>query len=426
MSETVIRVQQVGKRYHLGSRGRGYQSLRDTLAAAMKAPLERWWGGHAALEAPILWALRDVSFEVARGEVLGVIGRNGAGKSTLLKILARITPPSTGRVEIRGRVGALLEIGTGFSHELTGRENVFLNGVILGMSRAEVARKLDEIVDFSGVERFLDTPVKHYSSGMRVRLAFAVAAHLQPEILLLDEVLAVGDIEFQRRCIGRMEQVARNGRTVILVSHQLATIRALCHRTVLLDGGRVDRIGPPGDVVEHYLGAYAVAAADQIIAATDQRDGARDIRLRRVTLRNGVAGRFVVGWQEPIRLRFEFDVLRPLDDVSFGTGVCTLDGVNIFTVHHDDHGAERWRLAPGAYGVELQIDNVLRPGLYRLHVGADQGRIAVRNILYVETVHLEVLGYAADQAVPSSTNSGYVNGRSVWEPLESAAVPVPR
>jgi lipopolysaccharide transport system ATP-binding protein len=424
MSDAVIRVRGVGKRYRLGAEGRGYQTLRDTLARAARAPLERWRRGGAASEAPLLWALRDVSFDVGRGEVVGIIGRNGAGKSTLLKILSRITPPTTGRVELRGRVGALLEIGTGFSPELTGRENVFLNGVILGMRRAEVARKLDEIVAFSGVESFLDTPVKHYSSGMRVRLAFAVAAHLQPEILLLDEVLAVGDIDFQRRCIGRMEQVARDGRTVILVSHHLATIRALCHRTVLLDAGRVERIGPPGDVVEHYLGAYAVAAADQAIAVTDQRDGVREIRLWRVILDNGVAGRFVVPWQEPIRLRFEFDVLRPLDDVSFGAGIRTLDGVSVFTVHHDDDGAARWRLGPGRYSVELTIDNCLRPGLYRLHVGADQGRISLRNVLHVECIHLEVLGYAADQAVPAASNTGYVNGRSVWQSPVPAATPV--
>ena len=412
MSTTVIRAEGVGKQYRLGLDRSGYQTLRETLVSALRRPLRRWRRREAELD--VLWALRDVSFEVTEGEVIGVIGRNGAGKSTLLKILSRITPPTEGRVEIRGRVGALLEIGTGFSPELTGRENVFMNGVILGMARAEVASKLDEIIEFSGVERFVDTPVKHYSSGMRVRLAFAVAAHLQPEILLVDEVLAVGDIEFQRKCIGRMERVARDGRTVLLVSHNLGTVRALCQRALLLDAGRLARLGPAVDVVEEYLASHAVTAAEQEIATADHRGGVREIRLLRVTLRDGVTGRFVVHWNERIRLRLELAVLTPLEDVSFGVGIRTLEGVSIFTVHHDDDGADRWQWSPGHYAVELEVDNGLRPGLYRLHVGADRGRMAMRNVLAVESLHLEVLGYGSDGAVPAASNTGYVNGRSVW------------
>jgi len=291
----VIRAEGVGKRYRVGSHRSGYRTLREALVSAARRPFAPRREPSAA---DVLWALRDVSFEVARGEVVGVIGRNGAGKSTLLKILSRITPPTAGRIEIRGRVGALLEIGTGFSPELTGRENVFLNGVILGMSRAEVQDKLDEIIAFSEVERFIDTPVKHYSSGMRVRLAFSVAAHLQPEILLVDEVLAVGDVEFQRKCIGRMERVARDGRTVVLVSHNLGTVRALCGRALLLEGGRLARFGPAASVVEHYLASHAVQAADQEIAVADHFGGVQEIRLLRVILKNGVASRFVVHWNE--------------------------------------------------------------------------------------------------------------------------------
>ena len=412
---TAVRVRGLGKRYRLGPHGRGYRTLREALVSTVRAPLG-WWRARPAHGADVLWALRDVSFDVARGEVVGVIGRNGAGKSTLLKILSRITRPTAGRVEIDGRVGALLEIGTGFSPELTGRENVFLNGVILGMARAEVVRKLDEIVAFSGVERFLDTPVKHYSSGMRVRLAFAVAAHLQPEILLVDEVLAVGDVEFQRRCIGRMEQVARDGRTVLLVSHNLGTVQALCRRALLLEAGRLECVGPAGDVVAAYLGRHAVAAAEQRISPRDHFEGVREIRLGRVTLDNGVAGRFVVHWHEPLRLRLELQVLTPLEDVSFGVGIKTVDGVGVFTVHHDDAGGERWRLSSGHYAIELELDNTLRPGLYRLHVGADQGRMSMRNILFVESIHLEVLAYASVGAVPAASNTGYVNGHSVWRP----------
>ena len=412
---TVIRAEGVGKRYRVGSHRSEYQTLREAIVSAARRPLGRRRHREASTEVDVLWALRDVTFDVCGGEVIGVIGRNGAGKSTLLKILSRITPPTAGRIEIRGRVGALLEIGTGFSPELTGRENVFLNGVILGMSRAEVVAKLDEIIEFSGVERFVDTPVKHYSSGMRVRLAFAVAAHLQPEILLVDEVLAVGDIEFQRKCVGRMERVARDGRTVLLVSHNLGTVRALCQRALLLEAGRVACLGPAADVVEKYLEDHAVTAADQDIAAADHIGGVREIRLSRVTLQNGVAGRFVVHWNEGIRLRMEFAVLAPVEDVSFGVSLRTPEGVSIFTVHHDDGGAERWELAPGQYAVDVDVDNALRPGLYRLHIGADRGRISLRNVLFVESLHLEVLAFDGDGAVPAATNAGYVNGRSVWK-----------
>ncbi|HMH52733.1 MAG TPA: ABC transporter ATP-binding protein [Candidatus Acidoferrum sp.] len=408
----VIRAEGVGKRYRLGVHRGGYQTLREALVSAVIRPFSRW--RHPETERETLWALRDVSFEISEGEVIGVIGRNGAGKSTLLKILSRITPPTLGRVEIRGRVGALLEIGTGFSPELTGRENVFLNGVILGMARAEVAARLDEIVEFSGVERFIDTPVKHYSSGMRVRLAFAVAAHLQPEILLVDEVLAVGDIEFQRKCIGRMERVARDGRTVLLVSHNLGTVRALCQRALLLEAGRLARLGPAGDVVEEYLASHAVTSADQEIAVADHVGGVHEIRLLRVSLQNGVAGRFVVHWTERIRLGLEFEVLAPVEDVSFGVSLRTPEGVSIFTVHQDDGGAGRWELAPGRYAVDFEVDNTLRPGLYRLHIGADRGRLSMRNVLFVESLHLEVLAFDPDGAVPAATNTGYVNGRSVW------------
>ncbi len=408
----VIRAEGVGKRYRVASHRSGYRTLREALVSAASRPFAPRREPSAA---DVLWALRDVSFEVARGEVVGVIGRNGAGKSTLLKILSRITPPTAGRIEIRGRVGALLEIGTGFSPELTGRENVFLNGVILGMSRAEVQDKLDEIIAFSEVERFIDTPVKHYSSGMRVRLAFSVAAHLQPEILLVDEVLAVGDVEFQRKCIGRMERVARDGRTVLLVSHNLGTVRALCGRALLLEGGRLVRFGPAANVVEHYLASHAVQAADQEIAVADHFGGVQEIRLLRVILQNGVAGRFVVHWNEGIRLRLEFDVLAPVEDVSFGVSLRTPEGVSIFTVHQDDAGGERWELAPGQHSVELDVDNALRPGLYRLHIGAHRGRISMRNVLFVESLHLEVLAFDGDGAVPAATNTGYVNGRSVWQ-----------
>jgi lipopolysaccharide transport system ATP-binding protein len=247
MTSTVIQTDILGKEYR---RGLGGPSglLRDTLAKAMRSPASLFRRPRAEK----FWALRNVSLEVKEGEVLGLIGRNGSGKTTLLKILSRITRPTEGWAEIHGRVGSLLEVGTGFHPELTGRENTFLSGAILGMGKQEIARKFDEIIGFAELEKFIDTPVKHYSSGMYVRLAFAVAAHLEPEILLVDEVLAVGDIRFQKKCLGKMGDVALAGRTVILVTHQLNQIRRLCHRVVWLDGGELSRTGPTAEVVSAY------------------------------------------------------------------------------------------------------------------------------------------------------------------------------
>ncbi len=244
-----IEAHDLSKRYRIGQMQAAYGTLRDSLTRVAA----RLTGREETHERQEIWALRDVSFRVREGEVLGVIGRNGAGKSTLLKILTRITTPTSGRAVIRGRVGSLLEVGTGFNPELTGRENVFLNGSILGMKRREIQRKLSDIVEFSGIEKFIDTPVKRYSSGMYVRLAFSVAAHLEPEILLVDEVLAVGDAEFQQRCLGRMEDFSGTGRTVLFVSHNMQTINQLCDRVIWLDGGTIVEDGDPSDVVTQYL-----------------------------------------------------------------------------------------------------------------------------------------------------------------------------
>ncbi len=254
MSAPVIRVQGLGKRYRIGGPAQRPGHLREALVDMVASPFRRLvatGGARAAQEE--FWALRDVSFDVEQGEVLGIIGRNGAGKSTALKIISRITPPTTGRIELHGRVGSLLEVGTGFHGDLTGRENVYLNGTILGMRRAEIDRKFDEIIAFAGVEAFIDTPVKRYSSGMYMRLAFAVAAHLDTEILLVDEVLAVGDLEFQKKCLGKMDEVARGGRTVLFVSHNMAAVRRLCGRGILLERGRVAAVAPMEAVADLYV-----------------------------------------------------------------------------------------------------------------------------------------------------------------------------
>jgi lipopolysaccharide transport system ATP-binding protein len=273
MGEIAVRVTGLGKEYRLGRRER-YSTLRDSLARAARAParwLRRRARAAASEEGGRIWALRDVSFEVPRGEVVGVIGRNGAGKSTLLKVLSRVTDPTSGEVEVRGRVGSLLEVGTGFHPELTGRENIYLNGAVLGMRRAEIARNFDAIVAFAEVEQFLDTPVKHYSSGMYMRLAFAVAAHLEPEILVVDEVLAVGDAAFQKKCLGKMGEVAAGGRTVLLVSHNAYAIARLCRSGVVLENGKLVFTGPVQD---------ALAAYHQLLAAPgDDRPELADRRL---------------------------------------------------------------------------------------------------------------------------------------------------
>jgi lipopolysaccharide transport system ATP-binding protein len=272
-SEIAIRVDGLGKQYRIGT-APAYGTFRDALSSLTRLParLRRSYG--SANGADQFWALKDVSFEVKRGEVVGIIGRNGAGKSTLLKILARITEPTEGGADIFGRVGSLLEVGTGFHPELTGRENIFLNGAILGMRRAEILRKFDEIVAFAEVEKFIDTPVKHYSSGMYMRLAFAVAAHLEPEVLIVDEVLAVGDAEFQKKCLGKMGEVAKQGRTVLFVSHNMHAVNSLCSRAIVLDRGNIVFDGPASHGVGHYLALAKSAAANETPAAARGGTGA--------------------------------------------------------------------------------------------------------------------------------------------------------
>ena len=249
----IIRVENLSKQYTIGAGNAPYLTFREALIKTVRNPLNLFGNKNGGKENNKIWALKDISFEIESGEVVGIIGRNGAGKSTLLKILSRITKPTKGRVELFGRVGSLLEVGTGFHPELTGRENIFLNGTILGMKRNEVEKKFDEIVAFAEIEKFIDTPVKHYSSGMYVRLAFAVAAHLEPEILIVDEVLAVGDSEFQKKCLGKMDEVSKTGRTVLFVSHQMGTIAQLCQKTILLEKGQMIMQGETDAVIEHYI-----------------------------------------------------------------------------------------------------------------------------------------------------------------------------
>jgi lipopolysaccharide transport system ATP-binding protein len=358
-----ITAEGISKRYRIGELQSAYGTLRDSLAAAGRRALRRDHRAHYEE----IWALRDISFEVAEGEVLGVIGRNGAGKSTLLKILTRITTPTEGRATIRGRVGSLLEVGTGFHPELTGRENVFLNGSVLGMKRREIIRKFPEIVEFAGVEQFIDTPVKRYSSGMSVRLAFAVAAHLEPEVLLVDEVLAVGDAEFQQRCLGRMEDLSESGRTVLFVSHNMQTIARLCDRTILLDRGGVVRDGPSPDVVAHYLQSQQGSGASR--SALGDRAHKDDlVELLGVRVLQNDEPAAAVDVRKPVGIELDFRVLGP--------GVPVFPKIKVFDQHGDvafnamDTSA-RWQepARPGSYTATAWIPaNLLNEGLVTVDV----------------------------------------------------------
>jgi lipopolysaccharide transport system ATP-binding protein len=356
-----IRVDGLGKRYRLthGGERAKYRTLRETLVGAVAAPFRRR-GPRAKTEE--FWALQDVGFEVRPGEAVGIIGRNGAGKSTLLKVLSRITKPTTGRVEITGRVGSLLEVGTGFHPELTGRENVFLNGSILGMSRQEVARKFDEIVAFAEVERFLDTPVKRYSSGMYVRLAFAVAAYLEPEILIVDEVLAVGDAVFQRRCIERMTELTRAGRALVFVSHQLDIVKRFCQRGVLLDHGRVVQTGDVHSVLDRYRQCYPVSGGiDDLSSQVRSGHGrARFTAVRFLNADGQPVNELTSG--EDIRCVLEVDSAYACRDLSLAVVMKTVQGARLLTSWTEEVGFKTG-LASGKQTFECRFKNVrVRPG----------------------------------------------------------------
>ena len=373
MSRPIIEVSGISKRYALGEFG--FSSFREETEKWVRRLRGR--APEATLPATPaereFWALRDVSFSIQPGEVVGIIGRNGAGKSTLLKILSRITEPTSGEAVLRGRVASLLEVGTGFHPELSGRDNVFLNGAILGMKRPEIAAKLDEIIAFAEIERFIGTPVKRYSSGMYVKLAFAVAAHLEPEILIIDEVLAVGDAQFQRKCIGRMQEIAQgHGRTVLFVSHAMTTIRRLCQRCVVLEGGRLRGIYPAEEAIDHY---NRDAGASDLDVDTDPLprawgstgEEARLVRIRALGDRGLLFG-------EPLELEFTIRVRSTIDAGMIGIAFNTVEGSRVMTLDSDADG-RTLRLAPGLHTVTLSLPSLpLSPGRYYCHAAIGQGR----------------------------------------------------
>lgn len=362
MSSNAVIVEGLAKRYQIGAIQTDYTTLRDRLAGALRRVRRA--------ETREIWALHDVNLEIPRGEALGLIGHNGAGKSTLLKILSRITEPTRGRAILHGRVASLLEVGTGFHPELTGRENIFLNGAILGMSRAETRRNFDAIVEFAEVSKFLETPVKHYSSGMYVRLAFAVAAHLTPEILLVDEVLAVGDIEFQRRCLGRMNEVARSGRTVVFVSHNLDSIERLCTRAVLLQEGTVAKSGPAHEVIAHYVSHRSTGAATDLRNFPD-REGTGRARIVGLDLIAPDGEKIdVAEFNASFGIRIHYEARERVPEPYFGLAILDDSNERVFLTNTQEAGIvldaidgsgsldcilERVNLLPGVYFLEAWI-----------------------------------------------------------------------
>ncbi len=377
MSNLAIRVSNLGKQYRIGSSPSGYETLRDVITGAARRLARR----EPPARRETVWALRDVSFELEQGRVLGIIGKNGAGKSTLLKLLSRITEPTEGRAEIYGRVGSLLEVGTGFHPELSGRENIYLNGAILGMKRREIDRQFDEIVEFAEVARFIDTPVKRYSSGMYLRLAFAVAAHLEPEILVVDEVLAVGDAAFQRKCLGKMSDVARQGRTVLFVSHNMSAILRLTEETIVLDEGRMALRAPTPEAVDYYMTAGMSEAGERLWRETEALVEAahpfRPIALRVKDEQGKTLGQLAA--TEPVTVEFEYQLLEDLTGLRVGLYLATSRGEPIFTSFDTDDPAafrDHTLRRQGRYRSRCQIPGKwLNEGRYVVGVNASSFRI---------------------------------------------------
>ncbi|HVV49922.1 MAG TPA: polysaccharide ABC transporter ATP-binding protein [Polyangia bacterium] len=359
MSDFAIRVSGLGKHYRLGQR-ESYRSLRDSLTRLAGAPARFARrvvrGAGRDDQQGRFWAVKDVSFDVSPGEVVGIVGRNGAGKSTLLKLLSRITDPSEGRIVLRGRVGSLLEVGTGFHPELTGRENIFLNGAILGMKRAEIRTRFDAIVDFAEVEKFLDTPVKHYSSGMYTRLAFSVAAHLDPEILLVDEVLAVGDASFQRKCLNKMESVSRRGRTVFFVSHNMPAVTRLCPRAIMMDKGQIYQDGPASQVVSAYLRSGLGTTASREWPERSRAPGNDVVRLRAVRVRTEAGNvEETIDIRSPVAVEVEYDVLGGDRVLVPNLHFFNEDGICLFVAADSGADWKRRPKPPGSYRTTARI-----------------------------------------------------------------------
>lgn len=417
--QPAISVRGLGKRYRLGEQVRApYRMFRESVTHAVLAPFRLLRRRTAVEGRRDVWALKDIDFDVHPGEVIGVVGRNGAGKSTLLKALSRIIAPTEGEITLRGRVGSLLEVGTGFHPELTGRENIYLNGAILGMKRSEIQRKFNDIVAFSEVEQFLDTPVKRYSSGMYMKLAFAVASHLEPEILLVDEVLAVGDAQFQKKCLGKMGEVSRQGRTVLFVSHNMMAVKALCTRALLIDAGTVALEGEVDQVVNRYLmgsrdPARSGAIPDDAPRHQDVCDQARIRSVRLVDPHGQEVSQLYFG--QPFRVIFDCDVLGTIAEGHFEISISTVDGTPVtYATTLDGHG-EAARLLPGRHEVTAAFDMVLLPGEYTIDLGIHHHSGATADFVQ-RTLDFSVarLAETGKDHYRWPRTRGYVRPRTAW------------
>lgn len=393
MSSTVIEIENLSKLYRLGEVGTG----------TLQHDLNRWWHRVRGKPDPYqkiaavndrtgastngwVWALKDVSFKVGQGDILGVVGRNGAGKSTLLKLLSRVTSPSQGSIRVKGRISSLLEVGTGFHPELSGRENIYLNGAILGMRKWEITSKLDEIVSFSGCSAYLDTPVKRYSSGMYVRLAFAVAAHLEPEILVVDEVLAVGDAEFQDRCVGKLQNVSKSGKTILFVSHNLAAIRQLCTSSLVLSQGRIAFSGGVQEGIEHYLGRGTYSAGERVWNYDNQPDRVPTGKFRMLSMKILSSQRYTsnrLDMSEPFDIEVEYELLENLPRLRIGLQLTSAEGILVFTTANSaDKEFQNKQHAAGRYRTTCTVPaNLLNEGGYQIRLSAD---VPMVEVLFIE------------------------------------------
>jgi lipopolysaccharide transport system ATP-binding protein len=409
----IIAVEGLGKRYRIGETA--HNSLRDAVAAMVRSPFRRLRGNGSG---NTIWALKDINFEIAPGESVGIIGRNGAGKSTLLKILSQITRPTEGRVALNGRVGSLLEVGTGFHSELTGRENVFLNGAILGMTRAEIQRKFDEIVAFAETEQFIDTPVKHYSSGMTVRLAFAVAAHLEPEVLIVDEVLAVGDLMFQKKCLGKMDEVARAGRTVLFVSHDLNAVNALCERAILLHQGGIATSGATADVTRYYLD-HSNSMYSAITWAPLPNKTETEVKLNSVNVLQNNVATSAINCREPFIIDIDYQLKQTLRGSRFFLIIRNDRGELIFTTSDYDvptPAAENRTVGRFLSRIEIP-GGLLKTGGYYGSLGVD---IKDDRIIFAadDTVHFDVFEPADDTQAGRHRRPGSIAPLLSWQTRE--------
>jgi len=422
MVQPAIEVHDISKLYRIGLADQNSKTLAGSLATFFRSPLHNYRKLRSISRVTredihandVIWALKNISFSVETGEVLGIIGANGAGKSTLLKVLGGITEPTMGRAVIRGRVASLLEVGTGFHSELTGRENIYLNGTILGMRKPEIDRKFDQIVAFSGVERFIDTPVKRYSSGMVVRLAFSVAAHLDPEVLAIDEVLAVGDMEFQKKCIGKMGDVAKSGRTILLVSHNMAAIESLCDRVIVIEQGVVDFEGPPGQAIQKYSGS--VGKCESQVDLTDHQG-------RHPSIRKGIMQRLRMLDEEGCHttifrmggdICFEISMrgLRELHAPYVGIGVNSISGQRLCTFNSRQQHTQPVDLRKDAVVSCVWHDCLLLPGLYSLELwvkDAQEPVDVVKDAARFEVIAADIHGTGKVQ-----TATGFFEGRATW------------